>query len=75
MDCHEPIIMVTDPPYGVNYDPSWRNKAKGKLGSGLSIGKVKNDHLVDSEHAYSLFNGSVAYVWHAAKYTAGWQKT
>ena len=23
----EPHLMVTDPPYGVNYDPAWRNKA------------------------------------------------
>jgi len=24
----EPHLMVTDPPYGVEYDPAWRNKAK-----------------------------------------------
>ena len=23
----KPLLMVTDPPYGVEYDPSWRNKA------------------------------------------------
>jgi hypothetical protein len=23
----EPHLMVTDPPYGVNYDPAWRNQA------------------------------------------------
>ena len=22
-----PHLMVTDPPYGVNYDPAWRNQA------------------------------------------------
>jgi len=22
-----PLLMVTDPPYGVEYDPSWRNQA------------------------------------------------
>ena len=22
-----PLLMVSDPPYGVEYDPSWRNKA------------------------------------------------
>ena len=22
-----PHLMVTDPPYGVNYDPAWRNEA------------------------------------------------
>jgi hypothetical protein len=25
-----PHLMVTDPPYGVNYDPAWRNQA-GRL--------------------------------------------
>ena len=23
----EPHLMVTDPPYGVSYDPAWRNQA------------------------------------------------
>jgi ParB-like chromosome segregation protein Spo0J len=23
----KPLLMVTDPPYGVEYDPSWRNKS------------------------------------------------
>ena len=23
----KPLLMVTDPPYGVDYDPAWRNKA------------------------------------------------
>jgi len=23
----KPLLMVTDPPYGVEYDPSWRNQA------------------------------------------------
>ena len=29
----EPHLMVTDPPYGVDYDPAWRNKAKFSYGS------------------------------------------
>ena len=24
----KPLLMVTDPPYGVEYDPSWRNQAR-----------------------------------------------
>jgi ParB-like chromosome segregation protein Spo0J len=27
LNCVKPHLMVTDPPYGVNYDPNWRNKA------------------------------------------------
>jgi hypothetical protein len=34
--------MVTDPPYGVDYDPSWR--ARRAVSSGkLAQGKVLND--------------------------------
>jgi len=27
LDGAKPNLMVTDPPYGVNYDPDWRNRA------------------------------------------------
>jgi site-specific DNA-methyltransferase (adenine-specific) len=56
--------MVTDPPYGVNYDPSWRQKA-GVGSAGAATGKVMNDHKADWRDAWALFPGSVAYVWHA----------
>jgi DNA modification methylase len=63
----EPILMVTDPPYGVNYDASWRDAA----GKGCrSKGKVQNDDKVDWRISYSLFKGSVAYIWHAGKHSA-----
>ena len=58
-----PHLMVTDPPYGVDYDPEWRNRA------GVSTterrGKVRNDHIADWREAWALFEGDVAYVWHA----------
>jgi DNA modification methylase len=58
-----PSLMVTDPPYGVNYDPSWRAKATGK---GIrATGKVLNDDRADWREAWTLFPGDVAYVWHA----------
>jgi DNA modification methylase len=44
MDGAKPILMVTDPPYGVNYEPEWRNKA-GK--GARSTGKVLNDDKYD----------------------------
>ena len=35
MDGANPILMVTDPPYGVNYEPEWRNEAgKGARSTG-----------------------------------------
>lgn len=68
-----PILMVTDPPYGVEYNPQWRQDAadKGLINPGATAtGQVENDGRVDWSEAYSLFNGSVAYVWHAGKYAA-----
>lgn len=64
----EPHLMVTDPPYGVNYDPSWRkdagvNKSDGKMG------KVLNDDRADWREAWALFPGDAAYVWHASLFT------
>jgi site-specific DNA-methyltransferase (adenine-specific) len=61
-----PILMVTDPPYGVNYEPEWREEvSKGAR----NTGKVLNDDRYDWSEAYSLFTGDVAYVWHSTKYT------
>ncbi len=59
-----PHLMVTDPPYGVEYDPAWRNRAG--LGSTKRVGKVENDHRADWREAWALFPGDVAYVWHGA---------
>jgi DNA modification methylase len=64
----KPILMVTDPPYGVKYDPEWRDDAELGVGE-RSLGKVENDDKVDWTDAYSLFTGSVAYVWHASYFT------
>jgi DNA modification methylase len=57
--------MVTDPPYGVNYDPSWRTSSALKaLGRVRSAGKVENDDRADWTPAWRLFPGDVVYVWH-----------
>jgi DNA modification methylase len=58
-----PVLMVTDPPYGVNYGPLWRQRAG--LGQQRQIGRVVNDDRVDWTPAYCLYPGDVAYVWHA----------
>ncbi|WP_282012840.1 DNA modification methylase [Pyramidobacter piscolens] len=62
-----PLLMVTDPPYGVNYDPSWRRGRFG--GENMALGLVKNDDRADWLAAYKLFPGDVAYVWHGALFT------
>jgi DNA modification methylase len=59
-----PHLMVTDPPYGVDYDPSWREKA-GVAGGDYAKGTVLNDDRADWREAWALFPGDVAYVWHA----------
>ncbi|TKZ20795.1 DNA methylase [Shimia litoralis] len=64
LDGVTPLLMVTDPPYGVEYDPGWRNDtgaAKTKR-----TGKVLNDDRADWREAWALFPGDVAYVWHGA---------
>ena len=64
----EPHLMVTDPPYGVEYNPEWRNKAErlnGKSIGARATGKVLNDDKADWQDAWALFPGDVAYVWHA----------
>ena len=64
----KPHLMVTDPPYGVEYDPDWRNRAdraNGKPYGARAVGKVQNDDRADWREAWALFPGDVAYVWHA----------
>jgi len=64
-----PDLMVTDPPYGVDYDPSWRARRAVSFGR-LAQGKVLNDDRADWQQAYALFTGDVAYVWHGALHGA-----
>lgn len=69
----EPHLMMTDPPYGVSYDPQWRNRVRGADGTrvgALAIGEVLNDDQADWRQAWALFPGDVAYVWHAALHTS-----
>ena len=63
-----PLLMVTDPPYGVEYDPSWRNPAGAAKTK--RTGKVLNDDRADWREAWSLFPGDVAYIWHGALHAA-----
>ncbi|MGE0095973.1 MAG: site-specific DNA-methyltransferase [Alphaproteobacteria bacterium] len=60
---HKPPLMVTDPPYGVDYDAQWRQAAK--VSGTARAGRVLNDDRADWTAAYALFPGDVAYVWHA----------
>ncbi len=65
----KPHLMVTDPPYGVEYDASWRVEAPTLTSNrrgGTAEGKVSGDDRADWREAWALFPGDVAYVWHSA---------
>jgi DNA methylase/ParB-like nuclease family protein len=64
----KPILMVVDPPYGVSLDPTWRERAG--LGRQRQVGTIANDDRVDWTKAWELFEGDVAYVWHAGVHAA-----
>jgi DNA modification methylase len=70
----KPHLMITDSPYGVNYDPAWRKRAGVNLNA-RKLGKVANDDRADWREAWALFPGSVAYVWHAGRHTSEVQQS
>jgi len=70
MDGQKPNTMVTDPPYGVKLDQSWRDKALGDKAMGKGNAHlVDNDNRADWTEVWALFEGNVAYVWHASSFT------
>ena len=72
----QPHLMVTDPPYGVEYDADWRNRAdraNGKPYGASAIGTVTNDQRIDWRDAWALFPGDVAYCWHAGRHASAVQ--
>lgn len=69
----KPHLMVTDLPYGVEYDPTWRSKATGQ--KVRATGKVLNDDRADWREAWALFPGAVAYVWHGGLHSAEVQES
>ena len=65
LDGAEPRLMVTDPPYGVDYDPEWRSSLDDL---NCATEPVMNDDTPEWEEAYGLFAGVVAYIWHGSLY-------
>ncbi|MGH2692424.1 MAG: site-specific DNA-methyltransferase [Actinomycetota bacterium] len=73
LDGESPELMVTDPPYGDSYDPSWRVREaeKGNLVyAARRTGKVLNDDRCDWRAAWALSPSSVVYVWHGGLHSA-----
>ena len=62
----KPRLMITDPPYGVSYDPEWRNRAldSSQWKTKRSILPITNDdNPMDWSGVLSLFQPEVLYVW------------
>lgn len=73
MDGATPFLCVTDPPYGVNYDPSWRSRAAeaGHLAyAARRVGEVTNDDRADWSETWALTPSDVIYSWHPAGATS-----
>jgi DNA modification methylase len=80
LDGATPRLLVTDPPYGVQLDPTWRDGIYNKLGPGakpyMRIEGHQNttlsgDTVVDWSPAFALVPSlEVAYVWHAGVHGA-----
>jgi len=78
----KPILMVCDPPYGIELDSEWRDRA-GLNGCGPAEASymkhrtqghtettISGDTRADWSEAFELVPSlQVAYVWHASKFT------
>jgi DNA modification methylase len=63
LDGATPVLMATDAPYGVNYDPAWRHRHDPTQRT--AVGRVMNDDRAEWAPAWALFRGSIVYAWHA----------
>ncbi len=58
-----PLLTVSDSPYGVLYDPTWRAGTRRK-------GKVTNDDRADWSEVWALSPSDVIYAWHGGLHAA-----
>jgi DNA modification methylase len=79
---HKPLLMVTDPPYGIELDSEWRDRA-GLNGCGPAEPSymkprtkghretsISGDTRADWSEAFALVPSlEVGYVWHASTFT------
>jgi DNA modification methylase len=78
----KPRLMVTDPPYGIELDSEWRDRAglngcgpaeasyMKKRTAGHTETSISGDTRADWSDAFALVASlEVAYVWHASKFT------
>ena len=59
-----PRLLVTDPPYGVAYDPEWRDVAQAnRLGHGRKAMEHGDETPHDWSRVFSMSSLEVAYCW------------
>ena len=59
-----PRLLITDPPYGVNHDPTWRTGLPTQRFGPNREGLVDNDDSTDWSGALRAYEGAeVAYIW------------
>ena len=76
LDGAKPRLLVTDPPYGVEYDADWRNReVSGAVSTTRRVGAVAQDDRFDWADAFSLSPAAVFYVWHSAIHVAETQRS
>jgi len=79
-----PLLLVSDPPYGIELDSEWRDRAglngcgpaapsymkKRKRTKGHQETSISGDTRADWSEAFALVPSlEVAYVWHASRFT------
>jgi DNA modification methylase len=78
----KPLLMVSDPPYGIELDSEWRDRAginrhgpaepsylKRRI-EGHNQTSISGDTIADWSHAFEILPSlQVVYVWHASKFT------
>jgi DNA modification methylase len=78
----KPLVMITDPPYGIELDSEWRDRAglnrhgpaeasyMKKRTEGHTETSISGDTRADWSDAFALVPSlQVGYVWHASKFT------
>jgi DNA modification methylase len=73
-----PVLMVTDPPYGVGLDQTWRERVMARGGTHGSLAPFSSqaDQIEGDDPGFEwvpalgLVDIPVAYVWHAAKFSS-----
>ena len=68
LDGAKPYLTVTNPPYGVNYDPQWRTRAseKGSIKGHVRRGDYIEVDRCDWVSSIALGGSSVYYIWCAS---------